>query len=115
MKRVAALAHYEPAWQAAPAGSRSITVTVEPARPNPWIQQTQHLRYLPGVRQLEAADWSVMLPKALGERLAARESLAPSARSSGGGGHTALFAGIGAAGLAGVALMALVRRRRRTH
>jgi hypothetical protein len=108
-------AHYPPAFEAAPSGARWIPVTVAPAHGSPWLDRTVHLRYQPDRRLLEAAGlWTVILPKDVGDRLVRRASLEP-ARTSGGGGHTALFAGIGAAGLAGVALMALVRRRRRDH
>jgi hypothetical protein len=107
-------APYPAAYEAAPAGARWIDVNVTPTQPNPWISRPIRLRYQPERRMLEASDWTVVLPKEIGSRLVARRSLAASP-SSGGGGHAALFAGVGAAGLAGIALLVFFGRRRRHH
>jgi hypothetical protein len=86
-----------------------ITIKIVPAHPNPWVQKGR-LRYQPQTRLLRRQDaYQVVLPKAIGSLVVKGASLAP---HGSGGGHDAVYAGVGA-GLAAAGLLAFVRRRRR--
>lgn len=103
--------YFPPAYRVAPKKARWITVSVRPAHPNPWLQRAARLRYQPERRLLQRPDYGqVVLPKAIGSLLVKRASLA-SVKAGSGGGHTALYAGVGA-GAAGLAVLAVFRRKR---
>jgi hypothetical protein len=104
--------HFPPAYRVAPKKARWITIRVRAAHPNPWLNGSARLRYQPGLRLLQRPDLGqVVLPKAIGSLLVKRASLA-SVKAGSGGGRTALYAGVGAAGVAAVGLLAAVRRKR---
>jgi hypothetical protein len=103
--------YFTPSYRVAPKKSRWIKIRVTPAHSNPWLQKAARLRYQPELRLLQRPDQGqVVLPKAIGKLLVKRASLAVKAGS--GGGHTALYAGVGVAGAAAVALLAAIRRKR---
>jgi hypothetical protein len=82
---------------------------------NPWVDGVMHMRYQPQRRVLKRESDLVKLPKALGRLVVRRLSLAQPATSGKAAvtssGHTALYAGIGAAGLAAAGLALLLRRK----
>jgi hypothetical protein len=104
--------NFPPSYRVAPKKSRWIKISITPAHSNPWLQRATRLRYQPGLRLLQRPDYGqVVLPKAVGNLLVKRASLA-AVKSGSGGGHTALYAGVGVAGAAAIALLAAVRRKR---
>ncbi len=104
--------YFPPSYRVAPKKARWITISVRPAHPNPWLKKAARLRYQPDRRLLQRPDYGqVVLPKAIGNLLVKRASLA-SVKAGSGGGHTALYAGAGVAGVAAVGLLAVVRRKR---
>jgi hypothetical protein len=103
--------YFPPAYRAPPKGSHWVKISVRPAHPNPWLQRAMKLRYQSQRRLLERGGYdTVVLPKAIGKLLVKRASLAVKAGS--GGGRTALYAGVGAAGAAAAILLAVARRKR---
>ena len=104
-------AHYPLPFRTVPKKARWISISVRPAHANPWVQKAVRLRYQPERRILARPDGWVLLPKAIGTLLVRRASLA-TVKTGSGGGHTALYAGAGAAGAVAVVLLAAVRTKR---
>ena len=94
---------FEASYTYPPERAKTLTIVVTPAHPSPWLQHEITLRYRPELRQLERPDYEdVTLPNSLARRLD------PSSDDS----RAALIGGIGVAGLAVLALLAVVGRRR---
>lgn len=88
-------------------------VTLNAQIPTPWISGTVRMTYTPKTRLLVRPDGYYRLPKALGERLMHRASLAPPGQpqaAGSSGGDTMLYAGVGIAGFAGLAVALLAGR-----
>ncbi len=77
----------------------------------PWMDRVERMSYVPKRRILVRHDGAFRLSKAMGRRIMHRASLVTSASGSGGG-HTALYAGIGVAGIAAVGLLLGAARRK---
>lgn len=88
-----------------------VKIVVRAAQANPWMGRVERLSYEPQRRILVRSDGPFRLPKAMGKRVMHRASLAVVSKSPAGG-HTALFAGIGVAGIAAVGLLLGAARRK---
>jgi hypothetical protein len=88
-----------------------VKIVVRSPRANPWMDRLERMSYVPKRRILVRHDGAFRLTKAMGRRIMHRASLATSASASRGG-HTALYAGIGIAGIAAVGLLLGAARRK---
>jgi hypothetical protein len=80
---------------------------------NPWLHSTLGLRYTPKKRLLVRPDGDYRVPKGMARRVMRRVSLAGSSPAAAQhGDSTALYAGIGAAGLVAALGLVLVRKAR---
>ena len=89
-------------WAFRRPGLRPIRVVLWPARPNPWITGPATVGYDRAHHVLVRSDGSFKVPPALAARVLERET----------GNGAYLYAGLGIAGLAAVAVFVVARRRR---
>jgi hypothetical protein len=89
-----------------------VSIRVTSSTPNPWVQGTTILRYEPKRHLLIRPDGYFRLPTSLGRLVMKRASLTASTSAGSGGGHVALYAGLGAGGLAALAVLGLARRKK---
>jgi hypothetical protein len=90
-----------------------VSIKLRSSQVNPWVDGLVVLRYDAKRRLLLRPDGYFKLPKTVGRLVMKRASLGGTTSSSGtGGGHTALYAGVGAAGLAALAVLAVARRKK---
>ncbi len=90
-----------------------VSIKMRSAEANPWVNGLVVLRYDAKRRLLLRPDGYFKLPKTVGRLVMKRASLGGATSSSGSsGGHPALYAGAGAAVLAGLGVLALARRKR---
>jgi hypothetical protein len=103
-------------WGYAYPKTPGMKIVLRSPQPNPWMGRVERMSYVAKTRILVRDDGTFRLPKALGRQIMRRASLAavPGAgpHATAGSGHTALYAGIGAAGFAAVALALGVARRK---
>jgi hypothetical protein len=90
-----------------------ITIALAASKPNPWVSGKVILRYAASRQLLIRPDGYFKISKSLGRLVMHRASLSSKSTTSGaGGGNTALFAGLGAGGVAALAVLAVARRKR---
>lgn len=89
-----------------------VSIKLRAATPNPWVSGTVILRYDAKRHLLIRPDGYFRLSSTLGRRVMSRSSLNSKTASGSGGGHTALFAGLGAGGLIALAALGLARRKK---
>lgn len=90
-----------------------VSIRMRASTPNPWVDGLVVLRYDAKRRLLTRPDGYFKLPKSVGRLVMHRASLTAKSDSSGsGGGQTALYAGVGAAGLAALAVLAVAGRKK---
>lgn len=81
-----------------------VKIVVHAAQANPWMGQVERMNYEPHLRILGRRGGPFRVPKSMGKRVMHRASLAVASKGPAGG-HTALYAGIGIAGIAAVGLL----------
>jgi hypothetical protein len=101
-------------WHNFPRGKLHLTkIVLRTTAPNPWVEDNVRLSYDAKRRVLFRSDGYFRIPKALGARLMSRRSLSSSPASSDSGhSKTALYAGVGVGGVAALAALALVGRKK---
>jgi len=89
-----------------------VTIKLTAATPNPWVSGTTVLRYDAKRHLLIRPNGYFRLPVTLGRLVMKRASLDTKASAGSGGGHTALYAGLGAGGLAALGVLGVARRKK---
>jgi hypothetical protein len=90
-----------------------VRIVMRTSDPNPWVDRLAAVGYIAKRHLLIRSDGYFKIPKSLGRLVMHRASLSSKSTTSGaGGGNTALFAGLGAGGVAALAVLAVARRKR---